>query len=140
MFSKIIELKAIREQKSRLSEREKELAKPLLKDLSLLNLLYQWFNEISSCKESQKERMLQRKKFIFIALSLYSPSTLAGDKMRIGLRDELCKVLEINEKSTLSKSLNNIAFYYQMYKYFRLDIDVICTEILKRLRDEKLIE
>ena len=42
-FSSIIELKSIREQKSRLSEREKELGNPILTDLSLLNQLYEWF-------------------------------------------------------------------------------------------------
>ena len=34
-FSAISELKSIREQKSRLSEREQELVKPILSDLNL---------------------------------------------------------------------------------------------------------
>ena len=39
-FSSIMELKAIREQKSRLSEREQELASPMLKDYSLIAEVY----------------------------------------------------------------------------------------------------
>ena len=141
MFSRIIELKSIREQKSRLSEREKELEDPILTDLSLLDQLYKWFEEISYRKKKKRnEQILQRKKFIFIILCLYSPSTLAGGKMKTGLRDRLCEVLNLNDKSTLSKNLNNLSFHYQMYKYFRQDIDKIYSEFLKRLRVKGLIE
>lgn len=45
-FSSIVELKAIREQKSRLTERENELSSPKLKDLSLIPKIYGWFKEI----------------------------------------------------------------------------------------------
>lgn len=140
MFSRIIELKSIREKKSRLSEREKELADPILTDLSLLDQLYKWFEEISYSREKKRnEQILQRKKFIFIILCLYSPSTLAGGKMKTGLRDRLCEVLNLNDKSTLSKNLNNLSFHYQMYKYFRQDIDKIYSEFLKRLHVKGLI-
>lgn len=139
-FSSIIELKSIREQKSRLSEREKELEEPILTDLSLLDKLYEWFKEISYNKEQKRdERILQRKKFIFIVLFLYSPSTLAGGKMKIGLRDKLCEVMNINERSTLSKSLNNLFFHYQIYKYFRHDINSILPGIMNRLCEEGII-
>ena len=45
-FSSIVELKSIREQKSRLSEREQELASPILTDLSLIPEIYDWFKEL----------------------------------------------------------------------------------------------
>ena len=45
-FSSIMELKVIREQKSRLSEREQELSSPILTDLSLIPDIYSWFNDI----------------------------------------------------------------------------------------------
>lgn len=139
MFSKIIELKTIREQKSKLTERERELTEPMLDDLSLIEKLYEWFNDLS-VRKKENERMLHRKEFIFIILCLYSPSTLAGGKMKIGLRDKLCEVLDINERSTLSKNLNNLAYHYQIYKYFRQDINSIYVEIVNRLREKKLIE
>ena len=47
-FSSIMELKAIREQKSRLSEREQELSSPVLCDTSLIPQIYSWFKEILS--------------------------------------------------------------------------------------------
>ena len=39
-FSAISELKSIREQKSRLSEREQELIKPILSDLNIIPVIY----------------------------------------------------------------------------------------------------
>ena len=133
-FSSIIELKSIREQKSRLSEREKELGNPILTDLSLLNQLYEWFKEITSNKDQKRnERILQRKKFIFVVLFLYSPSTLAGGKMKKGLREKLGETLGIHGKSSISDNINNLVFSYQLYKYFRQDIDRILSEIISRL-------
>ena len=43
MFSEIAEIKSIREQKSKLSEREKELTEPILTDLDMIGTLYRWF-------------------------------------------------------------------------------------------------
>ena len=40
MFSEIAEIKSIREQKSKLSEREKELTEPILTDLDMIGMLY----------------------------------------------------------------------------------------------------
>ena len=50
MFSEIAEIKSIREQKSKLSEREKELTEPILTDLDMIGMLYRWFQEIISQK------------------------------------------------------------------------------------------
>ena len=47
-FSSIVELKSIREQKSRLSEREQELSSPILTDFTLIPEIYEWFKEILS--------------------------------------------------------------------------------------------
>ena len=69
MFSEIAEIKSIREQKSKLSEREKELTEPILTDLDMIGMLYRWFQEIISQKEIFRSgNVTQRKKFIFIIL------------------------------------------------------------------------
>lgn len=47
-FSVVSELKAIREQKSRLSERENELSAPVLSDLELIPVIYEWFKDVLS--------------------------------------------------------------------------------------------
>lgn len=134
MFSNIFELKSIREQKHRLSERESEIAKPVLTDLGMIDTLYEWFKEIAlDGKELPKGNVSQRKKFIFIILYLYSPTTLAGGKMRAGLREKLAEVFPIKEKSVVSNNTNNLVFSYQLYKYFRQDVERIYKEIILRL-------
>jgi hypothetical protein len=134
MFSNIFELKSIREQKYRLSERESEIAKPVLTDLGMIDTLYEWFKEIAlEGKELPKGNVSQRKKFIFIILYLYSPTTLAGGKMRAGLREKLAEVFPIKEKSVVSNNTNNLVFSYQLYKYFRQDVERIYKEIILRL-------
>lgn len=138
MFSEIAEIKSIREQKSKLSEREKELTKPILTDLDMIGMLYRWFQEIISQKEIFRSGdVTQRKKFIFIILLLYSPSTLAGGRMKNGLRDKLAEVLGVNAQTTISNNRNNLVFSYQLYKYFRQDVDWIYGEMMERIKPEK---
>ena len=75
-FSSIVELKSIREQKSRLSEREQELSSPVLCDTSLIPQIYFWFKEILSdtgCPQNI-EILKKTKNIIFIVLYLFPPS------------------------------------------------------------------
>ena len=51
MFSEISELKSIREQKSRLSEREYELSAPFMSDLDYIPSIYKWFCEIQDFRD-----------------------------------------------------------------------------------------
>lgn len=51
VFSKIVEIRSIRDQKARLSERERELTKPILTDLDMIPTLYEWFKDIVSRQE-----------------------------------------------------------------------------------------
>ncbi len=64
-FSSIVELKSIREQKSRLSEREQELSSPILTDFTLIPEVYEWFRDILSGADCppNPESVTQRKKF-----------------------------------------------------------------------------
>lgn len=133
VFSKIVEIRSIRDQKARLSERERELTKPILTDLDMIPTLYGWFKDIVSPQEIFCANVPQRKKFIFIILILYSPSALADGKMKRGLRNKLAEVFGLNGKSAISDNLNGLYLSYQLYKYFRQDIHRIYIEIMNRL-------
>ena len=118
-----------------MSAREKELTEPILTDLDMIGALYRWFQEIISQKETFRVgSVTQRKKFIFIILFLYSPSTLAGGKMKNGLRNKLADVLGVNSQTTISDNRNNLVFSYQLYKYFRQDVDWIYREMMERIK------
>lgn len=139
-FSAVSELKSIREQKSRLSEREQELSEPILHDYSLIGEIYGWFKEVLSklTFPPYVDSPTQRKKFIFIILFLYSPSALAGGKMKVGLRDKIAEVTGCTG-SLISHNCEDVTFFYQQYKSHRQDIDYLYTEIINRLKFKGLI-
>lgn len=136
MFSEISELKTIREQKSRLSEREAELTQPMLTNLSMVEVLYEWFKEILASRNCPPniESVTQRKKFIFIVLYLYCPSALAGGKMVKGLREKLSEILGVKAPSTISNNISNVVFIYNQYKNFRRDVEWVYSGIVSRLK------
>lgn len=140
-FSSIIELKSIREQKSRITERENELASPELKDLTLIPKIYGWFKEILAGRDCppNPESVTQRKKFLFIVLFLFTPSTLAGGRLPNGIRAELARIFPDVSPCVISNNIADILFIYQNYKDFRQDIDYLYTEIVKRLQNKGLI-
>lgn len=139
-FSSIFELHSIREQKSRITARETELMTPTLNDMSLLPMIYDWFCEIEgNCGAPERRKGVEfRQRFIFIILFLYSPSALAGGKMRIGLRNKITEVIG-GSGTLVSHSYSNLMFRYQMYKRFRDEIDSIYNVIITRLKEEEYI-
>lgn len=141
-FSSIMELKAIREQKSRLSEREQELSSPALCDTSLIPQIYSWFKEILSdtgCPPNI-EIVTQRKKFLFIVLFLFAPSVLAGGRLPNGIRAEIAGVFPDVSPCVISNNIADVSFIYQQYKDFRQDIEYLYNKILERLKVKGLIK
>ena len=134
-FSSIAELKVIREQKSRLSERENELSTPALTDLSLIPKIYEWFCEIVAERDCppNPRSVTQRKTFLFIILFLFAPSVLAGGRLPNGIRTELAKVFPHVSPSSISHNIDNVLFLYQNYKDFRHDIDRVYSIIMDRI-------
>nr|DAT56214.1 MAG TPA: hypothetical protein [Bacteriophage sp.]DAZ41772.1 MAG TPA: hypothetical protein [Caudoviricetes sp.] len=140
-FSAISELKYIRDQKSRLSEREQELIKPILSDLGIIPMIFQWYCEIvGNCGlPERRSGTCFRQKFVFIILFLYSPSTLAGGKIAKGIRDILADILGFKSPTGISNLYVNVTFNYNNYKDYRADIDYLYTEIVNRLKFKGLI-
>lgn len=141
-FSSIVELKSIREQKSRLSEREQELSLPILTDLSLIPEIYDWFKEVLSGMDypSNPESVTQRKKFLFIVLFLFAPSVLAGGRLPNGIRAEISGVFPDVSPCVISNNIADVSFIYQQYKDFRQDIEYLYNQIIERLKNKGLIK
>ena len=114
---------------------------PVLNDKSLIGEAYKIFAELLNDRGCPPniDSVTQRKKFIFIILYLFSPSSLAGGKMASGLREEMSKVLGIQSKSTISDNCADVVFLYQNYGDFSGDIEYLYTEIVHRLRIKGLI-
>lgn len=141
-FSSIVELKAIREQKSRLSEREQELSAPMLTDFALIPEIYSWFKEILSQSDCPPnfESVTQRKKYLFIVLFLFAPSVLAGGRLPNGIRSEIASVFPDVSPCVISNNIADVSFIYQQYKDFRQDIEFIYNQVLERLKIKGVIK
>lgn len=141
-FSSIVELRSIREQKSRLSEREQELASPILTDLSLIPEIYDWFKELLAGMDCppNPESVTQRKKFLFIVLFLFAPSVLAGGRLPNGIRAEIAGVFPDVSPCVISNNIADVSFIYQQYKDFRQDIEFIYNQVLEKLKIKGLIK
>ena len=141
-FSSIVELKSIREQKSRLSERETELSSPILTDLKLIPEIYTWFKEILSTANIHinSDNVSQRKKFLFIVLFLFAPSVLAGGRLPNGIRAEIAHVFPDVSPCVISNNIADVSFIYQQYKDFRQDIEYLYNQIIERLKNKGLIK
>jgi hypothetical protein len=141
-FSSIVELRSIREQKSRLSEREQELASPILTDLSLIPEIYDWFKELLAGMDCPPnlESVTQRKKFLFIVLFLFAPSVLAGGRLPNGIRAEIAGVFPDVSPCVISNNIADVSFIYQQYKDFRQDIEYLYNQIVEILKVKGLIK
>ena len=128
-----MELKSIREQKSRLSERENELAQPLLTDLNMIPRIYEWFNELVKELPNRNKSTLT-KEFIFIILFLYSPGALAGGKMKLRVRKSIADTLGLNACTAVSNKCSEIVIMYKIYKYFRQDLSIIYPKVMDKIQ------
>ena len=50
------------------------------------------------------------------------------------LTNKLADVLGVNSQTTISDNRNNLVFSYQLYKYFRQDVDWIYREMMERIK------
>lgn len=134
-FSSIMELKSIKELKSELNKKEKELSTPLLTDLTIMPQIYSWFKEIISESDfpPNPESVTQRKKFLFVILLLYAPGVLAGNRLPNGIRSALAKLFPEISPYSISHNISDISFLYQHYKIFRHDIEFVYNVIINKL-------
>ena len=130
-----MELKSIKELKSRLTQRESELSMPLLSDMAMIPQIYDWFNEIMSQSDfsPNPESVTQRKKFLFVILLLYAPGVLAGNRLPNGIRSELTKLFPGISPYAISHNISDISFLYRHYKNFRNDVEFVYDGIINKL-------
>lgn len=118
--------------KSELAKEEVELSKPYVTDVNSVGNIYDMFVAIKGKRIKKRSTTMDRKMFIFIILYFYSPSSLAGFKMRRGLREKIAEVLDCT-CSNISHDYKDVGFYYMTYKKFRNDVNEIIAEIQSRI-------
>ena len=116
----------------------RKLSEPVLNDLALLSKVHEAYLNVyrrRGCEE-QASRVYNRKKFLLVVLYLFSPKTLVGDRMRIGLRDKLAEMFGLTTSTAISDNCSSIMFCYEKYRDFRRDVDVIYNEVVTILGDQ----
>lgn len=133
----IRELKELKKEKNKIKDRESELTRPLLSDLSLINTIYTWFWEIMDERDRppKRESILQRKKFLFIILYLYFPKYFLGIKMPKGLRVYLSNIVGYENPTMISHMCHDIVDQYMIYKDIRKDVSDMSQRIVIHLKE-----
>lgn len=134
-MGKVLTLKVLRDKAIELQRALDELGKPALDDLSLLPAIYEAYLSVFRRKgcEQRATKAYHRKKFLLVALYLYSPKTLAGGKMRVGLRDRMADLFGLNGRTAISDNCSNLLLSYNHYADFRKDVEEIYSEVVKTI-------
>lgn len=130
-FSSIYELRDIYNKKEELSQRELLLSRPTLTDYSMLPYIYECFAGMR--QPGKPLSPTDRMKFLFIALFLYAPSSLAGRKMPDGLRAALSSLFPSLSPCVLSNNKKQTVFFYEIYKRYGEELDAAYREIVQSL-------
>ena len=132
---RISKMSELRGKRNEIDEDIKKLSKPLVSDRALISTIYEWFKDILFERDCppNPESPHQRKKFLFIILSLYNPGFFMGDKMLYGLRRDLADCLGVGAESVISDNCSDLLFIYRHYKEFSGDVEGLIMEIKRRL-------
>ena len=135
MIEEILELREIIEEKNRLLRREARLSAPALRDQEMLPRLHQWFTQL--CREGRPSH--RRRQFILIALRLYAPAVLAGQRIPKGLRQHIADAAGFSDSTFISHNIETLFFHYRHYARFREETDQLYTRLVDRLAQEGLL-
>lgn len=113
------------------------LSEPVIADLSLLGRVYEIFKIHMHAKYPSVDlnKPFNRKKFLAVALYLFSPGALAGSKMKVGLRERLSAILHLQTQTTVSGYISSLLILYHSYRSFRNDVEDVMKAVY---RDEEL--
>jgi hypothetical protein len=134
-FDRIGEIKRLRQQIEEIQSHYQQVTKPILTDFRHIPLIYEKFRGVLAAKRTppNPNSVYERKKFMVAALYFYSPRSLAGGKMRSGLRRAIMHALGMKTQASISDNCSNITVLYHAYREFRRDVDAIITEVGREL-------
>ena len=128
-LQKILEAKRIKEEIVILN---KHLT-PTLNDIKTIDVIYELFLIFVKEKNYKTQCVYHRSKFLFIIIMLYSPATLIGGSMIIGLRDKLADICNVSSRSIISDNVSRMIFLFEKYSDFRDDVDSFYEIIQKKI-------
>lgn len=124
----ILELRKIKECRDALKEREIELVEPTLGDTSLLQVIHTIIKQEYS-KNKRLHRYDEKEYFIAIVIFLYSPKSYMGDKIRVGIRDGIAKVLDTSP-ARVSNIFRIVRDWVIIYTEFRRGVEYLYSKVV----------
>jgi len=123
-------IKEIRSQITKLKAEEKMLLKPSMTDLSMVGHIIEIIerNDRKLHVYSQMNSTTKRQTKIFILLWMYSPGTLLGDAMPIGLRKVIAGKLS-SSLSRISDYAHDVGFLWLNSSDFREHVEYLWCEV-----------
>lgn len=131
-IGRINAIKRVKAEIESVRESMNELGAPILTDWALLPDLYKLFCETFSNRHVHYG-VYHRRKFIFVALYLYCPASLVGERMPMGFRKALADTLELNATTTISDNRGGLMVMYRNYPDFRRDVDLFYEKAMLHL-------
>lgn len=130
VLDRVKEMKTIRIRMREQKRRMEVLAQPPVADMSRLHDVYDVYLRVLDRrnKGGYRHDIYERKKFLMAALYLFSPASLAGGKMLVGLRSRLAEILGVRNHATISENASGVMVLYHGYRDFRRDVDAIIAE------------
>ncbi len=115
---------------------DNELAtSPKLKDLSLIPKIYEIFKGIKGSNITVNDR----KVFIFVVIYLYAPNKFFGGKMPQGMRKAISNAIH-TDSSCISKTCTELIVLYTTYSDFRIGVDELLSEVMKKQINNNLYD
>lgn len=107
--------------------------RPSMDDFALLPSLYEAYRSVFARRgcPDQALRVYHRKKFLLAVVYLYSPKTLAGAKLRVGLRSRITRLLGIKADTPVSDNCSSMLDLYRLYRDFRSDTDEVLSAMAR---------
>lgn len=135
-IGRINAIKRVKAEIASVRESMNELGAPILTDWALLSDLYKLFNESFSNRHVYSG-VDHRRKFIFVALYLYCPASLAGERMPMGFRKALADTLGLNATTTISDNSTGLIVMYRSYPDFRRDVNLFYEKVMLHLENTR---
>ena len=132
ILEKINELKKIREYNDLVKKRCDIITVPEIENMELLGCIHQIVKtECSTLKELSTYDY--RHYFVAIVIFLYSPKSYMGDKIRVGIRDGIAKVLDTSP-ARVSNIFRIVRDWVIIYTEFRRGVEYLYGKVLDKLQ------
>jgi hypothetical protein len=141
IFNQIDNIAQTREAIKKLQMEYNALIIPKVNNTALLPQIFEWYKEVSVDvdKRDRDSKTMFTQCFVFVVALLYSPQSLAGAKLSLGIREKLTILLKYKSPTSISNFIPNLMFLYKNYHSYRDRVNTAFEHISKKLISNNLL-